>query len=70
MNRADEYRKPAFEVKARATEEPNPVVWSKWTNLLKPYMRLANQSENETTGLTYDDPVWNLLNQTGPNVFT
>ena len=69
MNRADEHRKPAFEFQARATEEPNPVVWSKWTNLLKPYMQLTNQSENETTGPTYD-PVWNLLNQTGPNVFT
>ena len=69
MNRADEYRKPAFEVKARATEEPNPVVRSKWTSLLTPYMHLADQSENETTGPTYD-PVWNLLNQTGPNVFT
>ena len=64
MNRADEYDFRKYR------EEPNPVVRSKWTNLLKPYMRLANQSENETTGLTYDDPVWNLLNQTGPNVFT
>jgi hypothetical protein len=67
MNRADEHRKPAFEVQARTTEEPNPVVRSKWTSLLKPYMHLANQSE--TTAPTYG-PVWNLLNQTGPNVFT
>jgi hypothetical protein len=59
MNRADEHRE----------EEPNPVVRSKWTNLLKPYMRLANQSENETMESTYD-PAWNLLNQAGPNLFT
>jgi hypothetical protein len=69
MNRADEHRKPTFEVQPRATEEPDPVVRNKWTNLLKPHMRLANHSENETMGPTYD-PVWNLLNQTGPNVFT
>jgi hypothetical protein len=60
MNRADEYE---------YREEANRVEPSKWTNPLKPYMRLANQSENETTRPTYD-PVWNLLNQTGPNVFT
>ena len=63
MNRADEYDFRKYR------EEPNPVVRSKWTSLLTPYMHLADQSENETTGPTYD-PVWNLLNQTGPNVFT
>ena len=69
MNRADEHRKPAFEVQPRSTEEPDPFVRNKWTDLLKPYMRRANQSEDETMGPAYD-PVWNLLNQTGPNVFT
>ena len=51
MNRAEQYRHLAADVRSRASREHNPIVKAEWENLAKTYVRLANQADD---GRTYE----------------
>ena len=57
MPTADEYRKKAAEMNARAKQEPNPLTGAEFTNLALAYLRLADQAEkNAATDIVYEPP--------------
>lgn len=45
MNPADQYRKIAAELRAKAAREPNPKLSAQWHNLARCYLRLAEQAD-------------------------
>jgi hypothetical protein len=58
MSRAEQYRSLAESVRARASSEPS--LKGEWENLAQTYDRLAEQSEDPSSGPTYD-PLWDIL---------
>jgi hypothetical protein len=56
MDRAEQYKHLAADVRSRALRESNPIVKAEWENLAKTYVRLAKQAgdDTRTTGPTYD----------------
>jgi hypothetical protein len=55
LNRAEQYRTLAEDVRTRAAKEPNPIVKAEWENLAKTYLRLAKQTDDGwNIELTYD----------------
>ena len=55
LNRAEQYRTLAEDVRTRAAKEPNPIVKAEWENLAKTYLRLAKQADDGwNIELTYD----------------
>jgi hypothetical protein len=62
MDRAEQYKHLAADVRSRALRESNPIVKAEWENLAKTYVRLAKQADADTrnTGLTYD-PIRDML---------
>jgi hypothetical protein len=46
MNRAEQYRHLAADVRSRASREHNPIMKAEWENLAKTYVRLAKQAED------------------------
>lgn len=60
MTRAEQYRSLAFDVRGRAAREPNPLLRAEWDILAETYVRLAEQTENESAVPTYD-PIWEML---------
>lgn len=61
MNRAEQYRSLASDVRSRAAREPSPILKAEWENLAQTYIRLAAQSDDApVTSVTYD-PVMDLL---------
>jgi len=62
MDRAEQYRNLAADVRGRASRESNPIVKAEWENLAKTYVRLAKQAvdDTRTTGPTYD-PIRDML---------
>jgi len=64
MNRAEQYRHLATDVRGRASRESNPILRAEWENLAETYVRLAEQSDDEgEPELTYD-PIHDMLNRT------
>ncbi len=62
MDRAEQYRHLAADVRSRASREHNPIVKAEWENLAQTYVRLAKQVDRDrlNTGLTYD-PIREML---------
>jgi hypothetical protein len=62
MDRAEQYRHLAADVRSRASREHNPIVKAEWENLAQTYVRLAKQVDGNrpNTGLTYD-PIREML---------
>jgi len=62
MDRAEQYRQLAKDVRSRALREQNPIVKAEWENLAQTYVRLAKQADGDgpNTGLTYD-PIREML---------
>ena len=60
MDRAQQYMSLASDVRARASGETSPILKAEWENLAETYVRLAEQSEDQSVGLTYD-PIWDIL---------
>jgi len=62
MDRAEQYKHLATDVRSRAARESNPIVKAEWENLAKTYVRLAKQVDDNTrnTGPTYD-PIRDML---------
>lgn len=62
MDRAEQYKHLAADVRSRALRESNPIVKAEWENLAKTYVRLAKQAgdDTQTTGPTYD-PIRDML---------
>jgi len=46
LNRAEQYRTLAEDVRTRAAKEPNPIVKAEWENLVQTYVRLAKQVDD------------------------
>jgi len=67
MDRAEQYKHLAADVRSRASREANPIVKAEWENLAKTYVRLAKQvgDDTRTTGPTYD-PIRDLLERARP----
>ena len=62
MDRAEQYKHLAADVRSRASRDSNPIVKAEWENLARTYVRLARQANDDTrnTGLTYD-PIRDML---------
>jgi hypothetical protein len=62
MDRAEQYKHLAADVRSSASREANPIVKTEWENLAKTYARLAKQAgdDTRTTGPTYD-PIRDML---------
>ena len=60
MSRAEQYRSLAESVRARASSEPSLILKGEWENLAETYDRLAEQSEDPSSGPT-NDPHWDIL---------
>ena len=62
MDRAEQYKHLAADVRSRALRESTPIVKAEWENLAKTYVRLAKQAgdDTRTTGPTYD-PIRDML---------
>ena len=55
LNRAEQYRTLAEDVRTRAAKEPNPIVKAEWENLVQTYVRLAKQVDDGwNIEITYD----------------
>jgi hypothetical protein len=63
MNRADQYRNLAKDVRTRASSESNPILKAEWENLAETYIRLAEQSDDRNKDPVYD-PIWDILDRT------
>jgi hypothetical protein len=62
LNRAEQYRTLAEDVRTRAAKEPNPIVKAEWENLAQTYVRLAKQVDDGwNIEITYDP----LKNESG-----
>ena len=60
MDRAEQYRHLAADVRSRALEH-NPIVKAEWENLARTYVRLAKQAdERPNIRMTYD-PIREML---------
>jgi len=61
MDRAEQYRHLAADVRSRASQEHNPIVKAEWENLARTYVRLAKQAdERPNIRMTYD-PIREML---------
>ena len=61
MNRAEQYRHLAADVRSRASREHNPIVKAEWENLAQTYVRLARQVDDRPNiRMTYD-PIRDML---------
>ena len=61
MDRAEQYRHLAADVRSRALREYNPIVKAEWENLARTYVRLAKQAdERPNIRMTYD-PIREML---------
>jgi hypothetical protein len=61
MDRAEQYRHLAADVRSRASREHNPIVKAEWENLARTYVRLAKQTdERPNIRMTYD-PIREML---------
>ena len=61
MDRAEQYRHLAADVRSRASREHNPIVKAEWENLARTYVRLAKQAdERSNIRMTYD-PIREML---------
>jgi hypothetical protein len=61
MDRAEQYRHLAADVRSRASREHNPIVKAEWENLARTYVRLAKQAdERPNIRMTYD-PIREML---------
>jgi hypothetical protein len=48
MDRAEQYKHLAADVRSCASREANPIVKTEWENLAKTYARLAKQAGDDT----------------------
>ena len=64
MNRAEQYRSLASDVRNRAAREPCPIIKAEWENLAKTYVRLAAQSDDALVRGVTCDPIMDLLDRT------
>lgn len=62
MNRAEQYRTLARDVRNRASRESSPILKAEWEHLAETYVRLAEQSDDQNMEPAYD-PVWEILNR-------
>ena len=68
MTAADQYRKLAVKLHAKARNESSPALRAEWIHLAQSYLRLAEQAErNSRTDVTYEPILRPRMGEFGGN---
>jgi hypothetical protein len=66
MTNADQYRKLAAQLTAKARNEKSPALRPEWNHLAQSYLRLAGQAKrNARAEVTYESPIRSGLGDLG-----